>query len=197
MKHSSGRRARLGAVALTVAAATVGAAGAVAPGVAVARPYVKVLGYTHRSTPPTTADCEASFGIACYSPNQYERAYDMLPLYSAGLTGAGRTIVIVDSFGSPTVAADLAHFDSDFGLPAPPSLNIIQPAGPVAPFDPTNSDMVGWAVETSLDVQYAHAMAPGASILLVETPVSGPRASPASRRSSRPRTTSSTTTSAT
>ena len=40
------------------------------------------------------------------------------------------------------------------------------------PYDPNNSDMVGWAGETTLDVQYAHAMAPGANILLVETPVS-------------------------
>ena len=40
------------------------------------------------------------------------------------------------------------------------------------PYDPNNSDMVGWAGETTLDVQYAHTMAPGANILLVETPVS-------------------------
>jgi subtilase family serine protease len=139
---------------------------------AVARPYDDVLAHTRSAAPPTTADCEANFGIACYSPNQYEAAYDMLPLYKAGLTGKGKTIVIVDSFGSPTVAADLAQFDHDFGLPAPPSLTVIAPAGPIPPFDPTNSDMVGWAEETSLDVQYSHAMAPGANILLVETPVS-------------------------
>jgi len=141
-------------------------------GTAVARPYIKVLSNSHFQAPPTTADCLTAAGIACYSPNQFQRAYNMPPLYAAGLTGKGRTIVIVDSFGSPTVAADLARFDGDFGLPAPPSLTVIQPAGPVPPFDPTNSDMVGWAEETSLDVQYAHAMAPGANILLVETPVS-------------------------
>jgi len=141
-------------------------------GSAVARPYIKVLSNSHFRAPPTTAQCLAVAGIACYSPTQFQRAYNMPPLYAAGLTGRGRTIVIVDSFGSPTVAADLARFDSDFGLPAPPSLTVIQPAGPVPPFDPTNSDMVGWAEETSLDVQYAHAMAPGANILLVETPVS-------------------------
>jgi subtilase family serine protease len=140
-------------------------------GKAVARPYIKVLSRTHFGTAPTTADCLGAFGIACYGPTQFQRAYDMPPLYAAGLTGKGRTIVIVDSFGSPTVAADLARFDSDFGLPAPPSLNVIAPAGPVPPFDPTDPEMVGWAEETSLDVQYAHAMAPGAKILLVETPV--------------------------
>ena len=39
----------------------------------------------------------------------------------SGITGAGETIVIVDSFGSPTIASDLAHFDAYFRLPAPPS----------------------------------------------------------------------------
>jgi subtilase family serine protease len=42
----------------------------------------------------------------------------------------------------------------------------------VPAYDPHNADMVGWAGETTLDVQYAHTMAPGANILLVETPVS-------------------------
>jgi subtilase family serine protease len=69
----------------------------------------------------------------------------------------------VDSFGSPTISSDLATFDSTFGLAAPPSLQILQPAGAVPPFDPTNDDKLGWAGETSLDVEYAHAMAPGAS----------------------------------
>jgi subtilase family serine protease len=121
--------------------------------------------------PPTTAQCEAAIGIACYSPNQLEQAYNMNPLYKLGLNGRGKTIVIVDSFGSPTITQDLATFDQAFGLPAPPSFKIIQPAGPVPPFDPTNATMANWGIETSLDVEYAHAMAPGANILLVETPV--------------------------
>jgi subtilase family serine protease len=121
--------------------------------------------------PPTTAQCLASLGIACYSPLQFERAYDMNPLYQVGLTGSGETIAIVDSFGSPTIRSDLETFDKAFGLPAPPSFQIIQPVGPVPPFDPGSATDVGWAIETSLDVEYAHSMAPGANILLVETPV--------------------------
>jgi hypothetical protein len=70
------------------------------------------------------------------------------------------------------VQADLQKFDTDFGLPDPPRFDIIQPAGPVPPFDPTDPDMAGWAEETSLDVQWAHSIAPGANLLLVETPVS-------------------------
>jgi subtilase family serine protease len=121
--------------------------------------------------PPTTAECVASAGIPCYQPSQFQQAYDMNPLYNAGLTGRGKTIVLVDSYGSPTIQNDLATFDQAFNLPAPPSFKIIQPAGAVPAYDPTNYDMGGWAFETSLDVEYAHAMAPGANILLVETPV--------------------------
>jgi subtilase family serine protease len=122
--------------------------------------------------PPTTAYCLANFGLHCYQPFQLEKAYNLKPLRDAGIDGRGRTIVIVDSFGSPTIEHDLHVFDQTFGLPDPPSLTIIQPAGPVPPFDPTNSDMTGWAAETTLDVEWAHVFAPGAAILLVETPVS-------------------------
>jgi subtilase family serine protease len=62
-------------------------------------------------------------------------------------------------------------FDQTFGLPAPPSLHIIQPAGKVPPYRPIPT-REGWAGETELDVEWAHAMAPGAAILLVETPTS-------------------------
>jgi subtilase family serine protease len=110
--------------------------------------------------------------VACYEPSQIQAAYNLQPLYQGGVTGRGTTIVIVDSFGSPTIASDLGTFDKTFSLPAPPSLKVIQPAGKVPAYDPTNSDMVGWAGETTLDVEYAHTIAPGANILLVETPVS-------------------------
>ncbi len=105
-------------------------------------------------------------------PAQIAAAYDLGPLRRAGITGAGQTIVIVDSFGSPTIASDLAHFDAYFKLPAPPSLRVIQPTGPVPPFDPSKSNRIGWAQETTLDVEWAHVVAPGASIVLVETPTS-------------------------
>ena len=79
--------------------------------------------------------------------------------------------MIVDSYGSPTIQSDLATFDAQFGLPAPPSFKIIQPAGAVPPYDPNDSTMIGWAGETTLDVEWSHSIAPGANILLVETPV--------------------------
>jgi subtilase family serine protease len=130
-------------------------------------PFVRSVGTF--PNPPTTAQCEKQDGVACYAPAQYQRAYNLTPLYNAGLTGRGRTIVIVDSFGSPTIQKDLTTFDRAFGLPAA-NLQVLQPAGNVPPFDPNNSDRVGWAQETTLDVEWAHAMAPGARIVLVETP---------------------------
>jgi len=122
--------------------------------------------------PPTTADCEKAYKVACYEPAQIQQAYDLPSLYASGVTGRGTTIVIVDSFGSPTIRHDLKVFDTTFRLPAPPKFTIIQPVGKVPGYDPNNSDMVGWASETTLDVEYAHTIAPGANILLVETPVS-------------------------
>jgi subtilase family serine protease len=103
------------------------------------------------------------------SPAQFEAAYDTGPLYARGITGKGQTIVIVDPFGSPTIKQDLAAYDKAWHLPAPPSFRVIAPAGPVPPFAPTGS-RTGAAVETTMDVESAHALAPGASILLVETP---------------------------
>lgn len=123
------------------------------------------------AAPPTTASCEAAYHIACYQPAQLRAAYDLAPLTAQGVDGRGQTIVIVDSYGSPTIGHDLAVFDSTFHLAPPPSLAVIQPAGPVSPYQPTGNRQ-GWAGETTLDVEWAHAMAPGANILLVETPVS-------------------------
>jgi subtilase family serine protease len=119
--------------------------------------------------PPTEAQCVASFTVPCYDPAQFQTAYNEKPLFAHGITGRGQTIVIVDSFGSPTIKSDLATFDKQFSLPAPPSFKIIQPAGAVGPYNP--STMSGWAGETTLDVEWSHTMAPGASIVLVETPV--------------------------
>jgi subtilase family serine protease len=123
------------------------------------------------SGPPTSAECQASIGIPCYSPLQVERAYDLPPLYARGLTGRGRTIVIVDPYGSPTIRHDLTVFDNAFGLPAPPSLQILQPLGPLPPFDPASPAMTSAAGETTADVELAHETAPGANILLVEFPL--------------------------
>ena len=121
---------------------------------------------------PSQAYCVDFDYYHCLTPEQVEAAYNLAPLYKHGITGKGETIVIVDSFGSPTISHDLSVFDKQFKLPAPPSFKIIAPAGKLPKWNPDDSDMTGWGGETTLDVEYAHTIAPGANILLVETPVS-------------------------
>ena len=156
--------------ATSVASAGAVAAGQARPGVVITPDAVHAR-QADQAGPPTTAYCEANYKIACYQPFQVRAAYHVGRLFSRGITGRGQTIVIVDSYGSPTVRRDLATFDKKFHLAAPPSLKVIQPAGPVPPYR-ANSNREGWAGETELDVEYAHVMAPGAKILLVETPTS-------------------------
>src|SRR5947209_20053271 len=109
---------------------------------------------------PSDALCRAKIEVPCYSAQEMRTASGVASLINAGFTGKGQTIVIIDSFGSPTIAADLHTFDVGYGLPDPPSFQVLSPLGTV-PFDPKNSDMVNWAEETSLDVEWAHALAPG------------------------------------
>ena len=96
-----------------------------------------------------------------YSPDEVQTAYKLKPLYQAGLNGAGETIVIVDAFGSRTIAEDAAVFSEIYGLP-PVNLQIIKAKG--ISHNPHGS---GWDTETTLDVEWAHAIAPGANIALV------------------------------
>jgi subtilase family serine protease len=105
-------------------------------------------------------------GPACYSPQSIDAAYGFDKLHRLGITGKGRTIVIVDAFQSPTIATDLGLFDATFGLNAPPAFNVIAPDGLTA-FNPGDPNQVGWSAEISLDVQWAHAIAPDATIDLV------------------------------
>ncbi|MEW1909142.1 S53 family peptidase [Kitasatospora sp. NPDC085895] len=177
---TAGPRSTVRALALLAVGAT-----ALAGGTAVARPaagsalrgpavHVRPASSGHisaagRTAPISTAECVAQIGIHCYSPLQYRTAYDLDPLYRQGVTGKGRTIVIVDSFGSPTIQHDLEVFDKQWGLPDT-DVEVVK-WGDVPPFDPTNGDHTGWAGETTLDVEYAHAIAPDAHIVLVETGV--------------------------
>lgn len=118
-------------------------------------------GPTAGGFPMTPSQCVAADGVACYGPGDLRTGYGI----PADDLGAGQTVVIVDAFGSPTIASDLATYDAEFGLP-PANLHIFAPDGQPA-FDPTNTDEVGWAQETSLDVEQVHGLAPAANIDLV------------------------------
>ena len=98
-----------------------------------------------------------------YTPAQIRHSYGFDQV--AG-DGSGQTIAIVDAYRHPSIAADLAAFDLKFGIAAPPSFKAVnQTGGP----DSTVKVNSGWASEIAMDVEWAHAIAPNAGILLVET----------------------------
>jgi hypothetical protein len=102
----------------------------------------------------------AGSGFSVYSPAQIRHAYGF---DQVSWNGAGQTIAIIDAYDDPTAATDLHKFDQQFGL-ADPKLTVAKlTSGGRGPA--YNS---GWATEIALDVEWAHAVAPGANILLVE-----------------------------
>ncbi|MDF3302149.1 S53 family peptidase [Streptomyces tropicalis] len=115
----------------------------------------------------TTGQCRAKWQISCYTPTQYRQAYGLNPLHRAGVTGKGRTIVIVDSIGSPTIQHDLDVYSARFGMRST-HVDVVR-WGTVPRFDPARPDHLSWAGESTLDVEMAHAVAPDAHIVLVET----------------------------
>src|SRR6266851_876044 len=125
---------------------------------------------TTNATPACTspAPVHTSASFHCYTPADIYAAYGVDAVHRKGLTGKGQTIVIVDSFGSPTAQQDLDFFSDTFGLPRT-TIQIEHPNGAptfnAAAFFGTE---VGWAFETSLDLQWAHAIAPDAHLVLVE-----------------------------
>ena len=106
------------------------------------------------------------FGFACYTPQLMRKAYNIPDEW----TGRGQTIVIVDAFGSPTIQDDLATFSAIFGLPNA-DLEVLYPGGKPKNLNPRrDQEEEGWAFETSLDVEWAHAIAPDARLVLVIGP---------------------------
>jgi subtilase family serine protease len=101
-----------------------------------------------------------------YSPSELQTAYNMTPLYQAGLDGTGETVVITDAYGSSTIAQDAEVFSQVYGLPdlTPANFQIIKGKG--LPNNPHGVQR-NWQFETTLDVEWVHAMAPAAKIALV------------------------------
>ena len=122
-----------------------------------------------RAAVPTTAECVRAGLGPCYTPAQIRAAYNIQQLIDAGIDGSGQTIVIIDSFGSPTLLEDVAAFSAAMGLP-PADVEQLYPLG--NDFSTAKpSDLRDWAGETTLDVEWAHAIAPGAKIVVLVSPV--------------------------
>jgi len=145
------------------------------------------------ANPPSQALCN-SVARRCFNPAAMANSYNYAGLHAAGNRGQGKTIAVVDSFGSSTIRQDLAVFNTAFNLPhlcgetgandpsancpstTSPRFDIIRIQGGPAPVPPPPSNGTGleahnlWDLEVSLDVEWAHATAPLANIMLVETP---------------------------
>jgi subtilase family serine protease len=185
-------------VALAALAAVVGLAGAsagaaAAHGVAV-RPLISDWQYLGNSgTPPSQAACNA-VGRRCFNPTAMANSYNYAVLHALGNQGQGKTIAIVDSFGASTIRQDLGTFNTAFGLPhlcgetgpsdpsgncsssTSPRFDIVCFQGCPSPTPPPPNNGTGlenhnlWDLEVALDVEWAHATAPRANIMLVTTP---------------------------
>lgn len=121
--------------------------------------------------PQTKHDAGSDDGVYTYlSPKQLWTLYGVEPLLRQCYTGKGQTVVVIDSFGSPTLQEDIDHFSDYYGLPRV-NLQILAPLG-TKEFDQFDLDMLGWAQETTEDVQIIHAIAPDANIVVLTSPVS-------------------------
>ena len=123
------------------------------------------------AAPPVTVQPSVSFtplsssgSPTGLSPSQIRTAYGVNQIAFQGNVvgnGSGQTIAIVDAYFDPNIQSDLAKFDSQFGLAAPPSFTQDVESG-------LRLENSSWALETALDVEWAHAIAPAAQIVLVE-----------------------------
>ncbi|HVC75116.1 MAG TPA: S53 family peptidase [Candidatus Micrarchaeaceae archaeon] len=154
-------------------------------------PRPLITDYTQVSStlvPPSEATCNG-IGRRCWAPAPFQSAYNLTSLYTAGNQGQGVTVAVIDSFGSQTIAADLNNFSTQFGLPhlcgeanykcAPGDSTFkvlcVQActnakSQPPTANDPGQENKSAWSVEVSLDVEWVHAVAPRANVLLVTVP---------------------------
>lgn len=102
-----------------------------------------------------------------YTPAQLRSHYDLVGLSKEGYDGTGQTIALVEAYGYASAETDANAAAKAFGLPALTSKNfsVVYPEG--KPLNPNAADLSGWTTEIALDIQSAHAIAPGAKILVV------------------------------
>lgn len=181
--------AAMAATVTTVAAIAVGAAG---PAVTTVASYPLVQQLTPAQAVLLSTDSAPKPSVSptrrVFTPPGIQTSYNLPALYQQGLTGAGKTIAIVDSFGYDQAAADLKQFSTDYGLPlmcgmpdvtCQPGMGTFSTlelgnhqvkAPPDGSQSPQQEASNAWSVEVALDIEYAHTVAPGANILLVSTP---------------------------
>ncbi|HEX4224830.1 MAG TPA: S53 family peptidase [Pseudonocardiaceae bacterium] len=122
---------------------------------------------------PTVAGRVAAIDSVTTTLPAVTTAYGVPDLWNQGITGAGTTVAVVDSFGDPDAAQVLDSYSTEHGLP-PADLSVIAPAGPIPFCTPELEQQIGcadWIGETDLDITMIHAIAPEAHIVIAATPV--------------------------
>ena len=102
-----------------------------------------------------------------FTPKQLQSHYGLTPLYAKGYDGTGQTIALIEAYGYASAEKDANVAAKVFGLPALTSSNFstVYPEG--KPLNPNAADLTGWTIEIAIDIQSAHAIAPGANIVVV------------------------------
>ncbi|HWB53716.1 MAG TPA: S53 family peptidase, partial [Tepidisphaeraceae bacterium] len=112
------------------------------------------------------------------TPAEMRAAYGVDQISFANIVGdgTGQTIAIVDAYDDPNALSDLQAFDAAFGLPDPPSFQKLNQVGTTSPLpatDPAGPGIDTWEGEESLDIEWAHVIAPNANIILFEANTAG------------------------
>jgi subtilase family serine protease len=122
-----------------------------------------------------SGDSELYYGLqytangqtAAFTPAQLQAHYGLTSLIKQGYDGTGQTVALVEAYGYDNAEADANQAATLFGLPALTSANfsVVYPEG--KPINSNAAELTGWDTEIALDIQSAHAVAPGANILVV------------------------------
>jgi subtilase family serine protease len=145
-----------GAFRPTASEEVVGVGGRLQRGIARPPTYINLRQFQTAS--PLIRESLTASPSGPYSPAQIRTAYGINAL-PATLTGSGQTIGLVEAYGDPSIQADLNNFCKHYGIPST-TVQVIYPDG-----QPRGGNS-GWALETAVDVEWAHAIAPGARIVV-------------------------------
>ena len=121
-----------------------------------------------RRLSPTVASTCQGLSVACVTPQTMRLAYGVDSLLQKGFTGQGQTVIDLVYLGSSTLQQDMDVFDRTFNLP-PIDLQVISPLS--IPAKASRQDREGAAEETQMDVEAIHALAPGAKVIVLQSPV--------------------------
>lgn len=171
--HPARRMVLLGStVALALFGVTVAPAASAAGTPHVVKPHFGAIAHQVGSAPTVAARVAAIDAVAPTLP-AVTTAYGVQALWNKGITGAGTTVAVVESFGDPNAAAVLNSYSTQHGLP-PGQLSVISPAGAIPTCTPELDQQIGcnsWIGETDLDIVMIHSIAPQAQIVIAATPV--------------------------